>query len=56
MEDFLIDMGLATLIGVLKRKIPNDPNAKGRWKKAFLKLFLAIRDAYGDDPQFKLNK
>lgn len=53
MNDFFIDMGISSLISLLKRYIPNDPNQKSKWKGAVLKVFKAIKTAYGDDKDFQ---
>jgi hypothetical protein len=51
MQDFLVNMGLSTLFTFLKN-LKGQKN-KAKWRAAILKLFLAIRAAYADDPEFK---
>jgi hypothetical protein len=51
MNDFLINMGLSTLFTFLKSL--KGASNKAKWKKAILKLYLAIKSSYGDDPDFQ---
>lgn len=51
MNDFLINMGLSTLFTFLKG-LKGEKN-KAKWKKAILKLYLAIKAVYADDSDFQ---
>lgn len=53
MQDFWIDLGFSALISLLKQLIQPGNPGNNKWKKAFLKLFKLIAQAYGDDPDFK---
>ena len=48
MEEILIDLG----VGAILRSIKN-PGKKAAIRKAMLKVFKAIRDAYSGDPDFQ---
>lgn len=54
MNEAFIDMGLAFLLALLQREIPTDGSKKSKWRKALLKLFKAIGNAYHGDPEFKI--
>lgn len=47
MEDMLINMGVSALIALAR-----DPNKRGRWRKAMLKVFVEITRAFKDDAEF----
>lgn len=53
MNNLIIDMGIASLLSLLKHYIPNDAEQKSKWKKAVLKVFKAIKTAYSDDKDFQ---
>lgn len=53
MQDFLIDIGMTALLGLLQREIPADGSKKGKWRKAFLKLFTGIATIYAGDSEFQ---
>jgi len=45
--DFYVDIGFAVLLRVLRDIGPNN-----KWRKAFLKVFRAIAEAYKNDDEF----
>jgi hypothetical protein len=49
--DYFIAMALSLLFELLKSVVKN-PQSKANMKKALLKLFIAIRSAYANDPDF----
>ncbi|HEX8636707.1 MAG TPA: hypothetical protein VF692_01495 [Pyrinomonadaceae bacterium] len=53
MNDMFINMGISVLLELLKKRIPKDGTSKKEWKKALLKVFRAIGEAYKDDPEFQ---
>ncbi len=53
MNDFFVDMALTTLLGLLKKQIPNDSAQRSKWKKAMLKVFRAIGETYKNDSDFQ---
>jgi len=52
MQDFWVDMALAVLFSFLKQSVKN-PASKATMKKAFLKLFMAIKATYAGDSDFE---
>ncbi len=53
MNDFYISMAISTVIGLLTHLVPADGSSKKKWKKAMLKVFKTIGEAYKDDADFK---
>lgn len=47
MEDILINLGITTVLAAIK-----NPGKKATFKKAFLKVFSAIKAAFPGDPDF----
>jgi hypothetical protein len=48
MDELLINAGFSWLLATVK-----NPQKKATFKKAFLKLFNAIKFAYANDPDFQ---
>lgn len=53
-NEYLINLGISSLLFLLQRVIPKDAVSKKFWKKALLKLFKAMAVQYADDPEFKI--
>jgi hypothetical protein len=51
MQDYWIDMALAVLFSALKSAVKNT-QSKVNMKKAFLKLYMAIKNLYAGDEDF----
>lgn len=47
MDDILIPLGVNTLV-----QLARDPKRRGKWRKALLKIFIAIAIAFKDDAEF----
>ena len=48
MESYLITMGISVILQTLKK-----PELKRKFKNAFLKVFLGIKQGFADDPDFQ---
>jgi hypothetical protein len=51
--DVYVNMALSVLLELLKTTIPKNLTSKKKWKKALLKVFQKIAEAYKDDEEFK---
>jgi hypothetical protein len=51
--DFYINLAFSALIGLLQHEIPNNPNSKSKWKKAFVKIIRLLGTAYPNDAEFQ---
>lgn len=47
MQDWMIRLAIGTLI-----ELARDPNGRGKWRKALLKVFREIAIAFRDDAEF----
>ena len=52
MEDFLLNMGITTVLTAIKQSVKN-PEKKATLKKAMLKIRNSINALYADDPDFE---
>jgi len=48
METYFISMGITVILQSLKK-----PELKRKFRNAFLKLFLGIKQGFADDPDFQ---
>lgn len=46
--DFLITMAVSVLV-----QLARDPNGRGKWRKALLKVFREIANAFPNDVEFQ---
>jgi hypothetical protein len=51
MEDFLLNMGITTVLTAIRQSVKN-PAKKEQLKRALLKIRNAINALYFDDPDF----
>jgi hypothetical protein len=47
MQDMLISMAISVLV-----QLARDPNSRGKWRKALLKVFVEITRAFKTDSDF----